>query len=217
MRDAAAARSQMVDSQIKPNKVNDRRVIEAMASVPREHFVPKRLKGVAYLDEDLEIAPGRYLMEPMVLARLAEAASISADEAILDVGCGAGYTSAVLAQLGAAVVALEEDHELAEKATRKLAEIEADNVAVVEGSLAEGVADQGPFDVIFLAGAAEVVPDKLLDQLAEGGRMVYVSAGPGCGRGRLITRIGGILGTRDLFDAGTPLLPGFSRNPEFDF
>lgn len=217
MRDAAISRSHMVDCQIKPNRVSDARVIAAMAAVPREHFVPKLLKGVAYLDEDLEIAPGRYLIEPMVLARLIEAAVIGADEAILDVGCGAGYSSAVLARLAAAVVALECDPELAERATRKLAEIEADNVAVIEGPLADGVADQGPFDVIFIGGGAEYIPDTLCDQLAEGGRLVYVSAGPGCGRGRLVTKIGGKLAGRDLFDAGTPLLPGFSSDPGFQF
>lgn len=217
MMDAAVSRAHMVASQILPNRVTDGRVIDAMGAVPREHFVPKALKGVAYLDEDLEIAAGRYLIEPMVLARLADAAEIGPDDAVLDVGCMTGYSSAVLACLGGAVVALEEDPVMAARASEKLAEIEADTVAVVEGQLTVGVPGQGPFDVIILCGAAEVLPDALVDQLADGGRLVYVRIEDGVGHGHLITKSDGIVGGRDLFDAGVNLLPGFQSKSAFEF
>lgn len=210
----------MVAGQIKPNKVVDERVIAAISEVEREAFVPRALKGVAYLDEDIEVAPGRYLLEPMIFARLADAAGIGPQDAILDVGCATGYSSAVLGRLGAAVVALEEDAELAALATEKLADAGADNVAVVTGALADGVPDQGPFDVIFVNGAVGVTPRALYDQLAEGGRMVYVrqDAGDrGVGRGHLVTKVDGVVGGRDLFDAFARLLPGFEPAKAFKF
>lgn len=215
--EASAARQQMISGQIRPNRVTDERVLGAFASVPREAFLPKALKGVAYLDEDLEIRPGRFIMEPMVMARLVQAAGILESDVVLDVGCTTGYSSAVLAQLAATVVALEEDQELAKIAAEKLAEAEIDNVAVVQGSLAGGAHKHGPYQVIFLNGAAEQIPAELIDQLDEGGRLVFVRLEKNVGHGHMITKTGELTGGRDLFDAGTPLLPGFGTKTAFVF
>ncbi len=207
----------MIAGQIKPNKVTNERIIDAIGSVPREMFVPKSKRGIAYVDEDIEIADGRYLMEPMVFARLLEAANIGPDDLVLDVGCGTGYSTAVMAKLADAVVALEENEELAELATDKLSESEAVNAAVVTGKLTEGVSKQGPFSVIFLNGAVDHIPEALTDQLADGGRLVCVFNRNGLGRGHVAIKSGNVLGGRDLFDAGVPLLPGFAKPPVFQF
>ncbi len=213
----AIARRHMVESQLRPNKVTDARVAEAMAEVPRELFVPKLYRGVAYLDEDIAIAPGRYLMEPMLLARLLQAAEVGPDDTVLDVGCGTGYSTAVIGRCAGAVVALEGDAELAARATELTAELQVDNAAVVEGPLRAGLPDQGPYDVIFINGAVPEVPAALIDQIAEGGRLVAVIRADGVGRAHLITRNDGLLSRRPLFDAATPALPGFEVEAGFVF
>ena len=170
----AEARRHMVASQLRPNKVTDDRLTDAMEAVPRELFVPKALRGVAYLDEDIEIAEGRHLMEPMVLARLLQAAGVRADDIVLDVGCASGYSTAVIARLAGTVVGVESDAELAARATGLLTDLEVDNAAVVEGAFDAGLPDQGPYDIIVLNGAVPDVPAALLDQLADGGRLLAV-------------------------------------------
>ena len=213
----AAARRHMVDGQILPNKVMDRRLIAALSDIPRERFVPKALEGVAYVDEDLEVAPGRFLMEPMVFARLVEEAGIAPGDAVLDIGALTGYEAAVMARLASVVVAVEEDKDLAKAAGDNLTALGIDNAVVVEGPLNQGHAKQGPYDVIFMAGAVEEIPDALLKQLADGGRLVAVVNRRNIGSATLITKRNGVLGDRVLFDAGTPLMPGFARKPEFHF
>ncbi len=217
MTDFAAARKQMVDSQLLPNKVTDASLIEAMGAVPREAFLPQALRGVAYVDEDMPVAPGRYVMEPMVFARLLQEAEVRKTDAVLDVGCATGYSAAVLARMASVVVAVEENPELVQQATANLAQAGADNAAVVAGPLTQGYPAQAPYDVIVLEGAVEEVPASLLDQLAEGGRLVAVIAGRGIGKATLYSRTGGIIGHRQLFDAGVPLLPGFVREAGFVF
>lgn len=217
MTEASAARQQMISGQIRPNRVTDQRVIDAFAAVPREAFLPKALKGVAYLDEDIQVKPGRFLMEPMVMARLVQAAGIEKTDVVLDVGCATGYSSAVLAELAATVVALEEDNELAKAAAENLTGTEVDNVAVIEGALTGGAPKHGPYQVIFLNGAASEVPDELINQLDDGGRLVFVRLENNVGHGHIITMTGGLAGRRDIFDAGTPLLPGFGEKPAFSF
>jgi len=217
MSEFADARRHMIDGQILPNRVTDRRLIEALSEVPRERFVPRSLQGVAYVDEDLAIAPGRYLMEPMVFARLVQEAAIQPGDAVLDIGAGLGYDAAVMARLASVVVAVEEDAELAKAAGDTLNELSIDNVAVIEGPLSEGCPKQAPYDVIFFGGAVEEVPQTILKQLAEGGRLVAVVNRRNIGYATLITRQNGVLGDRVLFDAGTPLLPGFARKPAFQF
>jgi protein-L-isoaspartate(D-aspartate) O-methyltransferase len=217
MSDFDAARRSMVDSQLKPNQVVDSRVADAMAQVPRELFVPDGLADVAYVDEDLPIAPGRFLMEPVVFARLLQAAAIEPDDVVLDLGCGTGYSTAVLARLAATVVAMEPEAALRAQAEQTMTKMGADNAVVVDGDLTAGTPLQGPFDVIFLNGAVEIIPDGLLDQLAEGGRLVAVKNSDGIGKTIVSERQGGLFSTRELFDAAIHLLPGFDKSPGFVF
>lgn len=217
MKHYAAARNNMVESQIRPNKVTDGRLIEAFKSIPRELFVPDEKKVVAYLDEDVEIAKGRYLMEPMVLARLLHTAAIEASDIVLDMGCGSGYASAVMSKLCESVVAIDPDPALVEKATATLSSLDITNVAVIEGALKGKIPAQGPFDVVFAGGAIDSAPREWTDSLAEGGRLVCVERRNGVGRAILYTRFDGVIGRRILFDAAIPFLPGMRGEPAFQF
>ena len=218
MTDHAAARRNMVSGQIRTNRVTDERLIEAMEEIPRERFVPHAKRVVAYVDEDVEVASGRYLMEPMVLARMVQEASIAADDMVLDVGCGTGYATAVMSRLAGTVIALDVDGSLAAEAERTLNAVGADNAIVVTGALAEGYARQAPYDVILLGGAIDHLPQALADQLAEGGRIVGVlrEAG-GVGQATLWARHRGALSSRSLFEASLPPLPGIARPVQFEF
>ncbi|MGF1607066.1 MAG: protein-L-isoaspartate O-methyltransferase [Rhodothalassiaceae bacterium] len=207
----------MIAGQLRPNRISDERLLKAFEAVPRERFVPATLRGVAYVDEDLPVASGRYLMEPMVLARLIMDANLEPHDSVLDIGCATGYSTALLAQLAESVVALEQDGELAATAQRKVADLGLTNVAVLEGKLAMGAPDQAPFDVILLNGCVERLPKDLLAQLSDGGRLVCVFLEHGVGRGRMVYRLGDIFSTRDLFDANVPPLPGFQKAPTFQF
>jgi protein-L-isoaspartate(D-aspartate) O-methyltransferase len=217
MTNYADARRNMVLSQLEPNRVNDARILDAMGSIPREVFAPKSLAGVAYVDEDLEITPGRFLMEPMVLGRLVEALAIKDGDLVLNVGCATGYTAAVLARLAGTVVAVESDADLAAAAGDNLAKVDIDNIAIIEGALAEGRADQGPYAAILIDGAVEEVPADLLAQLAPGGRLACVVQSGPTGKAMIFTESGGVFGQRPLFDASIPPLPGFARPAVFAF
>ena len=218
MIDHAAARRNMVSGQIRTNRVTDERLIEAMEEIPRERFVPHAKRGVAYVDEDVEIASGRYLMEPMVLARLLQEADIAAHDMVLDVGCGTGYASAVVARLAGTVIALDVDESLAAEAERALSAVGADNAIVVTGPLADGCAPQAPYDVILVGGAVDHLPQALADQLAEAGRIVGVVREPGTvGQATLWARHRGALSSRSLFEATLPPLPGIARPAQFEF
>ena len=215
--DYDAARHNMVESQIRPNRVTDPLVMAAMAEVPREAFLPKSLRGVAYVDNDIPLGNGRYMLEPLVLARLLQEAEIAASDVVLVIGCATGYCSAVLARMANTVVALESEPDLAEAATATLGELGIDTVACVEGALCEGYAKQGPYDVIFFCGAVPEIPVAIREQLSEGGRLVaVVSEGP-MGKANLITRRDGLFSSLEKFDAATCLLPGFERRPSFVF
>jgi protein-L-isoaspartate(D-aspartate) O-methyltransferase len=217
MPDFAAARHQMVQNQLEPNRVSDMRVTSAMEAVPRERFVPEAMAGVAYLDEDIEIAPGRYLMEPMVFARMLQSASTEGGEIALDVGCVTGYSAAVLASLVGTVVAVEADEELAAKATENLTALEADNAVVMVGDHTAGYAEQGPYDIIMIEGQVPQVPSALSDQLAEGGRLIAVIGTGNVGRLVRVTRSGDNLLQEELFDAMLPPLTGFDQPAGFVF
>lgn len=217
MSDTAIARQHMIDGQLRPNEVNDEVIIGAIASVCREKFVPKNLSGVAYHDNDIEVAPGRSLMGPMVFARLVDAAKVKDTDLVLDVACATGYSSAVLGRLAEAVVALEEDQKLVEIATDVLAVESCDNVAVVTGSLTEGLAAQGPYDLIFINGMIDHLPDTLVDQIADGGRLICVLNDNGIGKATYVTFENGIIGRRVLFDANIPSLDAFKKNDKFVF
>ena len=215
--DYAIARQHMVDSQVRTNKVTDERLIEAIRSLPRERFVPDAARARAYLDDDVEIAPNRYLMEPMVTARLIQAVDATADDIALVVGAGTGYAAALLSRLVNTVVALESEPALAQRASAALAELAIDNAAVVEGPLSAGWGKHAPYNVLYLDGSVEQVPQALAAQLAEGGRMVGVLLDRGVGRATLWIKSGGALSHRVLFDANVAPLPGFAVPARFVF
>lgn len=207
----------MIDGQIRPSEVTDSGVIAAFEAIPREEFVPASLQGVAYVDEDIAVADGRYLMAPMVLARLVQAAAIEADDNILDVGCTSGYASAVLSHLGGSVTALEEDEKLAAQATTLLKTLGRAGVTVVRGSLAAGHKARAPYDVILVDGSFDELPAELERQLAEGGRLVGIRNVAGVGKAVLYVKTGGVMGCRELFDAAVPPLPGLQKPAGFQF
>lgn len=215
--DFSVARRNMVDNQLRPNKITSLPLIQALLDIPRERFVPDAARGVAYVDDDVPLGGGRWLLEPMLFARLAQAAEIKPSDVVLDVGAVSGYGAAVLSKLAATVVALEEDAALAKALAANIDALAIDNVAAIEGRLAAGCAKQAPFDVILLEGAAHEIPAALADQLAEGGRLVGVIDKGGAGQAILMTRRHGVLSRRVLFDAATPLLPGFAPQPTFVF
>src|SRR5438105_11237572 len=187
------ARSHMIESQLRPNKVTDDRVLNAFASIRRELFVPAHLRSVAYIDEDLPLGGGRYLMEPMVAARLLQAAAIARTDTALVVGAGTGYEAALTAMLARNVLALEEDPELARHAHAALVEHAIASVSVVEGPLRKGYRPRSPYDAILLGGAVAEVPPELTAQLADGGRLLaVVKPGNAMGRATLTTRTGGV-------------------------
>jgi len=208
----------MVESQIRTNKVTDQRIIAAFEAVPRELFVDEARRGYAYIDEDLEVAAGRYLMEPMVLARLLQAAAPQPGDIALDIGCATGYSTAILSRLAETVVGIESNRPLMDEANRKLNALDVDNAVVVEGALDAGYQKQAPYNVIIFQGAVSAVPDTVKRQLSDGGRLVAVVCDEaGIGRGTLIQRSGDSFSARILFDAATPLLPGFAREVGFVF
>lgn len=216
--DFAAARTNMVDCQLRTNKVRDARLIQAFETVPRERFVPETQRSIAYVDEDLRIAAGRYLIEPMVLARLLQAADIAPDDLVLEIGGGCGYGAAILAQLGATVVSLESDQDLSAAAAAAHTELGIDNVLTVVGPLDRGYDKQAPYNVIVINGAVGEIPEAITDQLAEGGRLVTVVRGDsGPGQAVLVERHGANVSRRTLFDAATPVLPEFERPRGFVF
>lgn len=217
--DYTTARYNMVEGQIRPNKVTDPLVTQAMETIPREIFVPKHLRGIAYTDEDLDLGGGRWLMEPLTLARLLQEAMVGDEDVALDIACGTGYATAILSRLASTVVALESDPDFSARASASVGDLGIDNAAVISGDLTRGCAEQGPFNVILINGAVEYVPKEILNQLADGGRLVTVVRKPGApvGLATLYTRHENHFGHRGLFDAGVPLLPGFSRPPEFTF
>jgi len=212
------ARSHMLESQLRPNKVTDDRVLNAFVSIRRELFVPEHLRSVAYIDEDLPLGGGRYLMEPMVAARLLQKAVIARTDAALIVGAGTGYEAALTAMLSRSVLALEEDPELARRARAALVEHAFTSVSVVEGPLREGYRLRAPYDVILFCGGVVEIPPEVIAQLADGGRLLaVVKPANAMGRATLITRTGGVLARRVIFDAATPTLPGFAPKPAFEF
>ena len=215
MTDFATARSRMVDSQIRPSDVTDLRLLWALQTVERERFVPEKARDFAYADYDMPIARGRCLLKPRVFAKLVQQADIKPTDRVLDVGCGLGYSAAVLAELASEVTALEQDPELAAAATKTLAGIS--KVHVVTGPLAEGYSTGAPYNVIVVEGATELQPDALLRQLSDGGRLVCILGGGPAGKAMLYQRSGEDVGERPLFDAGAGVLPGFAKPPAFAF
>lgn len=216
--DTTAARFHMVEGQIRPNKVTDEHLVQALLDMPRELFVPKSARGIAYVDQALPVGQGRFLLEPMLFARLLQEAVIEPTDVVLDVGCATGYSTAILSRLAATVVGIESDSDLVQQASQALAAVGADNALAVEAELPAGYPAQGPYDVIVLNGAVAEVPDALLSQLAPGGRLIGVVLGArGLGEVRLYQRVGDVVSSRALFESQPPVLPGFEPKPVFQF
>jgi protein-L-isoaspartate(D-aspartate) O-methyltransferase len=211
----------MVDGQVRPSDVTDFRIIDAMLEVPREAFVPANQRAMAYLDLDLDVSEGaaakRFLIKPVVIAKMLQAAEIVDTDNVLVVGCASGYAAAVAAKLAAKVTATESDPALAAKAKDVLAGIGLSNVTVQTAAAADGAAANAPYDVIVLDGATEIVPDRLYQQLKDSGRLVGVFAMTRPPRAMIVTRSHGDFGNRALFDAVVPVLPGLERLAAFVF
>jgi protein-L-isoaspartate(D-aspartate) O-methyltransferase len=216
-------RINMVESQVRPSDVTDRRILRAMLELPREDFVPPPMRSLAYMDEAVQVAPrhngvaARYLLPPRTLAKLVQLAEIEGSTQVLDVGPATGYSTALLAKLAARVVALEVDAGLCARLQENLTALRLANVRVVRGPLPAGAAEEGPFDAILLNGAVETMDPRLLDQLKEGGRMVGVMASGSFGRAHVWRRSGEGFDTRPDFDAAAPPIPGFARPAGFVF
>ena len=212
MSDFASQRKTMVDNQIRTVDVTDADVIDAFFAVGREAFVPADLQGLAYIDRHVRVAPGRYVMQPAPLAKLIQLAAPQPGEKVLIVGGNTGYSAAIVAELGATVVMLEEDADLAAKAEAALA---GRDVTVVRGALAAGAAAKGPYDLIVFDGSVEVVPDAFLAQVAEGGRIAAVEGSGQTGRATVTVKSSGTVSSRFAFNIPAMPLPGFARAKEF--
>jgi protein-L-isoaspartate(D-aspartate) O-methyltransferase len=221
MSDFSTARQKMVDGQVRPSDVTDLRIIDAMLAVPREDFIPASQRALAYLDIDLDVsAPGaakRFLIKPVVLARMLQAADIKPTDNVLVVGCATGYSAAVVAKLAARVTATEGDPALVAKARDCLTKVGAASVHCAPAMAADGYPANGPYDVIMLVGATEIVPAGLYKQLAPGGRLLGVFAMGLPQRATIVTRSHDDFGSRALFDAAVPVLPGLEKLPAFVF
>ena len=205
----------MVDTQVRPSDVTKYPIIEAMLHVPREEFVPESLRSAAYAGDALPLAQGRVILDPRVLAKMLEVLDIGPRDLILDVGAGLGYSSAVIAHMAQAVVALDDDEARNDEAVAALAQEGVDNVAFVTGVLADGAPQHGPYDAIILQGAVEAMPQALLDQLKDGGRIAAIFIEGTLGVCRIGRKSNGAVSWRRAFDAAAPVLPGFHKTAEF--
>ena len=217
MFDFKAARHHMVESQIRTSDVTDLKVIKAFRNFSRENFVPKIHRALAYGDAHIDLGSGRVMIRPRDFAKMVQAAKIVASDIVLDIACGRGYSTAILAQLSDTVVGLESNEADVVRATDVLTDAEVTNAAVVQGKLTDGAAKHGPFDVIFVNGAIPEVPEIWTNQLAENGRLVcLIQSGP-IGQVRVYKKINNIIGETIVFDASAPTIPGFEKKEVFDF
>lgn len=227
MTDFRQARNHMVDSQIRTADVTEDRLIAAMREIPRERFVPQAQIARAYSDRHIELAPiagaddneadARWMLAPRDFAKLVQAAAIAPTDAVLDIGCGRGYSAAVIASLCDTVVGLELAEPDVARATDTLMDIGVDNAAVLQADLRVGAPEHGPYDVIVGEGAVTELPRSWVDQLADGGRIITVVQDGPVGRATLFVKSGGAVGSTVVFDSSAPLLPGFDIVPEFVF
>lgn len=217
MVDYATRRRMMVDTQVRPSDVTKFPIIDAMLRVPRESFVPVAYREAAYADTLVDLGGGRVLLDPRALSKLLDALDIQPDEMVLDIGCGLGYSTAVLAHLSDFVVGVEEDETQVNDAQATLSELAIDNAAVFAGPLTEGVPKSGPYDIIVLQGTVEQVPESLLDQLKDGGRIAGLFSDQAAGVAKVGYKIDGGVTWRPVFNAAAPVLPGFERHRAFNF
>ena len=217
MTDYAERRTMMVDTQIRPSDVTKFPIIDAMLSVPREAFVPRNLREAAYVGENLDLGGGRVMLEPRTLAKMLDALEIQGDELVLDIGSALGYSAAVMARMAEAVVAVEDNADMVTEAQGLLADQGADNVVLHEGALTGGAPEHGPYDVIAVQGAVEHLPEGLIDQLKDGGRIGCLFMEGALGVVRIGYKIDGRVNWRFSFNAGAPVIPGFEKHAAFTF
>jgi protein-L-isoaspartate(D-aspartate) O-methyltransferase len=217
MPDYAAQRSNMVASQILANDVTDTRLLAAFAKIERERFVPGAKRALAYADAQVEIVPGRWLLDPRTFAKLLRLAEIFPEDKVLDVGCTAGYSTAVLSLIAGRVVGLEQDADLVRVASEAVRTLPAPNATVVQNSLPDGYGTAAPYDVIVIEGAIEAAPHALLAQLADGGRLVTIVRNEVQGHAVLYLNEQGRIGRRVAFDASAHVLAGFRQPAGFVF
>ena len=216
--DFAVARQNMVESQLRPNKITDDRIIAAMRTVPREVFVPKTRQHLSYLDEDVALEPGRFLTEPRLIATMIQSLEIRADDAVLVVGAGTGYAAAIIGQIANTVFALESEPQLAALASSQATSLGYDNVIVLEGNLTAGWPDEGPYDAILVDGAVSEIPEALVAQVKVGGRLAtVVKTSEPVGQVVVETNTGATMAHRVVCDAAIPYLEGFEPKPAFQF
>lgn len=217
MTDFTARRTMMVDTQVRPSDVTKFPIIDAMLSVPRETFVPAAQREAAYMGDNLDLGGNRVVLEPRTLAKMLDALNVSNDDLVLDIGSALGYSSAVIAHMAEAVVAVEEDEAMAAEAQEALAETGVDNVILHTAPLTEGAPQHGPYDVILVQGGVGKLPSSLQDQLKEGGRVACLFMQGALGEVRVGHKSSGAISWRMSFNAGAPILPGFAKEAEFEF
>jgi len=210
-------RIKMVDNQLRTTDVTDKPLLQAFLDVPREKFVPSIRMPLAYIDDDVLVSDGRYLMQPSPFAKLAQLANIQPEDVVLDIGCVTGYSPAVLSRVARSVVAVECDAELAGQAISNLANLGFDNVVVVNAPLESGYAPGAPYDVVLFEGSVDHVPASLFDQLKNGGRLVVVEGTGNAGKSMLYVKNDGIVSGRRAFNSAVKTLPGFEKIAEFEF
>lgn len=215
MTDFTTRRTLMVDTQVRPSDVTKFTIIDAMLTVAREYFVPRAQREAAYMGENLELGDGRVVLEPRTLAKLLDALDISNNELVLDIGPAYGYSSAVIAHMAEAVVALEEDETFAAEAQEAWSNAGIDNVVPHAGTLTDGAPEHGPYDVIVIEGGVDHVPETILYQLKDGGRIGALFMNGALGEVRVGYKIDGRLSWRLSFNAGAPVLPGFEKHSQF--
>ena len=217
MADFAQRRVTMVDTQVRPSDVTKFPVLDAMLSVPREVYAHDAARDTAYSDGPMALGGGRQLLDPRATAKLLQALEPTPSDLVLELGASTGYTTALLAHMAEAVVAIEEDDDLARDAEAALSEQGVDNAALIKGPLSEGSAKHGPFDAIAILGGVEEIPAAITDQLKEGGHIVAIFMDGALGEARMGVKSGGRMSWRMVFNATAPVLPGFARAPSFAF
>ena len=215
MSDFATRRRMMVDTQVRPSDVTEFPIIDAMLTVPREAFVPRDRIEAAYAEEQIDLGAGRVVLDPRGFAKMLDALNLTNRDLVLDVGAGLGYSSAVIAHIAEAVVAVEDDASRASEAQSLLTEHHADNVILHEGSLAEGASEHGPYDAIIIEGGIEQLSETLVAQLKDGGRIVAIFMEHALGTVRVGYKLDGKMTWRYAFNAGAPVLPGFEAARAF--
>ncbi len=211
------ARESMILSQLQTNNVTNERLLKAMRDIPREVFVPEEKIDLAYIDVNIEIYPMRYMLSPMFLAKMIQEARILDSDVVLDIACLTGYSTAVLSKLAATVIGIEPSSAYVEKANKILSDLQIDNAAVLLGDISNGWLSQGPYNVILINGSINLIPNKLIDQLSNGGRLICVENINNIGKAVCYLKQPDSFGKRVLFDASIPLVPGNEEKAEFIF